>query len=100
LVEGVSFFRTGPKAQPPQFAYRFVHRAYVFGTQTRSGNEPFQHPPLGFYHIRLFFLGVEPVVIVTRVSPDAWTVEEFVGMATSVRMECEDIAELSWEDKR
>ena len=100
LVRGVSCFRTGPQCRTPQFAYRFIHRVYVFGTQTRSGNEPFQHLPFRFDHLRFFFFSIEAVVIATRVSSDAWTIEEFVGMATSVRVECEDITELSWEDER
>jgi hypothetical protein len=86
--------------EPPQFAYRFVHRAYVFGTQTRSGDEPFQHPPFSFYHLRFFFLSIKAVVIVTGVSFDAWTVEELVSMATGAWVEREDITELSWEDER
>ena len=90
-------YRVQPQAS--QLAYRFIHRAYVLGTQTCSGNKPFQHPPLCFHHLRFFFLGIKTVVVIIHVSSVAWTVEEFVSMATSVWVKREYVTELSWEDK-
>lgn len=83
------------------FTHRFVRGAHVFGTQTGSGNEPFQHPPLSFRHFYFFLLSIETTVaVVALVFPSTRAVEEFVSVAASVRVECEYIAELSWEDKR
>jgi len=84
----------------PQFAYRFIRRVYVFGTQTRGCDKPFQHPPFCFDHLRFFFLSIETTVIITCVSFDAWTIEEFVRMAASVWVEREYIAKLLRKNER
>ena len=55
--------------------------------------------PLGFHHLCFFFLCIEAAVIITRISFDAWAIEEFVSMATGIRMEREYITKLLGEDE-
>jgi hypothetical protein len=82
------------------FPYRFVHSVYVFGTQTRSCDKPFQHPLFHFHHLRFLFLSIETIFIIITISSCTWAIEEIVSIASGVRVERKYIAKLHRNGER
>ena len=97
---GRQVFPFQARCRTSEFTHRFVRGAYVFGTQAGSGNKPFEHPPLRVRHFRFFLISIETAVTVALASSGTRAIEEFVSVATGVRVKCEYVAELPWEDKR